>query len=329
MGALDSAKRLYEQQYKKLLLIPFLLLVAALLQIGVQYAQTGDFVNKGVSLKGGSTITFAYQESLNPEALQTALRSEFPRGVITVRTISSAGSITALAVDSDAQEPEEIDALLLILQRQVGSVGPEGISGASPGSGAGSGAGRGDFSVEIMGASLGKEFFTQTITAMLVAFLLMGLVVLLYFRTLVPSAAVILAAASDIIVTLAIFNLTGMKLSTAGIAAFLMLIGYSVDTDILLSSRILKRTELPLQERIYSAIKTGLTMSVTSLAAIAVALFLVQSEVVQQIMVILFIGLLVDIIMTYLQNASILRLYVERKHGGVKNAGDDSRYYSR
>jgi preprotein translocase subunit SecF len=77
----------------------------------------------------------------------------------------------------------------------------------------------------------------------------MGLVVFFYFRSIAPSLAVILEAFSDIIVTLAIFNLTGIKLSTAGIAAFLMLIGYSVDTDILLSTRVLKRKDGTVMER--------------------------------------------------------------------------------
>ena len=55
-----------------------------------------------------------------------------------------------------------------------------------------------------------------------------------------PTLAVILAAFSDMVVTLSIFNLTGMQLGKGGIAAFLMLIGYSVDTDILLSTMVLK-----------------------------------------------------------------------------------------
>jgi len=55
-----------------------------------------------------------------------------------------------------------------------------------------------------------------------------------------------------------------MKLSTAGIAAFLMLIGYSVDTDILLSSHLLKRKEGGMWVRLHSAFKTGIMMSVTT-----------------------------------------------------------------
>ena len=152
------------------------------------------------------------------------------------------------------------------------------------------------------------------ILILIVAFILMGITVIIYFRMLVPSLAVILAGFSDIIVTLAIFNVTGMKLSTAGVAAFLMLIGYSVDTDILLTSRVLKQHHGTVMERIYGAIKTGLTMTTTTLVAVAVALIFVKSDTIKQIMLIIFIGVLVDIIMTWIQNVAILRMYIERKH---------------
>jgi len=36
---------------------------------------------------------------------------------------------------------------------------------------------------------------------------------------------------------------------------------------------------------------------------------------VKQIMIILLIGLLVDLLMTWIQNVGILRLYLARKHG--------------
>ena len=289
----SKLKSIYEHKYKLLLIIPFLIFVLAVLQIGIQTAVTGDFVNKGITLKGGSTITVE-DGSIDVLELEQFLNEKFPGADISIRTITAAGSITGIAIDSDAQENEEIDNLINVLEEKINLD-------------------RSEYSIEVMGSSLGKSFFKQTLIALLIAFLLMGLVVLVYFRTIIPSLAVILAALSDIVVTLAIFNLIGMKLSTAGIAAFLMLIGYSVDTDILLSSRLLKRKEGTVMERIYGAMKTGLTMSTTTLVAISVALIFVQSEVVKQIMLILFIGLLVDLIMTWIQNVGILRLYLERK----------------
>jgi len=289
----SKLKHIYEHKYKLLLLIPFIILVLAIVQIGAQYAITGDFVNRGISLKGGSTITADFDSSINIDDLQGFINSKFPKAEISVRTLSSAGQDIAFVIESDAQENNEINALTTVLKEKF----PADT----------------EFSVEVMGSALGESFFKQTITALLIAFVLMGIVVFIYFRTLAPSLAVILAAFSDIVVTLAIFNLTGIKLSTAGIAAFLMLIGYSVDTDILLSTRVLKRKEGTLMEKIYGAMKTGLTMNVTTLSAIAVSLFFVQSEIIKQIMIILFIGLLVDIIMTWIQNVGVLRIYLERK----------------
>ena len=149
--------------------------------------------------------------------------------------------------------------------------------------------------------------------ALLIAFILMALVVFIYFRTIIPSAAVILAVFSDILITLAIVNLLGLKISSAGIAAFLMLIGYSVDTNILLSTRVLKRKEGTETERFYGALKTGLMMSSTTLIAVTTAIIFTQSEIIKQIMIILLIGLIVDLINTWIQNVAILRIYLARK----------------
>ena len=137
--------------------------------------------------------------------------------------------------------------------------------------------------------------------------------VLLYFRTFIPSVAIIVAAFSDIVFSLAVINLMGVRVGTAGIAAFLMLIGYSVDTDILLSVRVLKRKEGTVMDRIVSSIKTGMTETLTAMVAVTVAMAVTQSDVIRQIMLILFVGLIADIFNTWIQNVGLLRIYVERK----------------
>lgn len=285
-------KNVYEEKYKLLLIIPFLVLLLAFIQIGHQYATTGDFVNKGITLKGGSIITIPATDTITSLQLEEKTKNGF--GEIHVRTIGFDDSPTAFIIESEIQDSAQLESLLETI------ISETSLS-------------RKDLSVEIIGASLGNSFFKQSLIALAVAFLLMGIVVLLYFRTIVPSFAIILAGFSDIVVTLAIFNLTGEKLSSAGIAAFLMLIGYSVDTDVLLTSRVLKRKEGTIMERVYSAISTGLSMTATALSAVLVALIFVKSDVIFQIMLILFIGLLVDMIFTWIQNVGILRLYLEKK----------------
>jgi len=295
----NKLKKIYDKQYKKLLIIPFLILLLAIVQIGIQQATTGDFLNKGVSLKGGITLTIP-TETADVITLEKKLLEDFPQHDISVRSLNKAGSQVGVIIeaDIDTENQQEVNSFLDDIEYSLNLK-------------------KGDYIIELIGSSLGKSFFREAFFALFLAFIFMGIVVFLYFRTFAPSAAVILAALSDIIVTLAIVNLIGIKLSTAGIAAFLMLIGYSVDTDILLSTKVLKRKEGTVMERIFGAMKTGLTMSVTTIIAVTVALIFTQSEVIKQIMTILLIGLLVDLINTWIQNVGILRLYIDRKHKKV------------
>lgn len=136
-----------------------------------------------------------------------------------------------------------------------------------------------------------------------------------YIYKSIPSFAVILAAFADILMTLVVVDMLGMSISGAGIIAFLMLIGYSVDTDILLTTRMLKGKEGSLNQRLFEAFKTGMTMTLTAIAAVGVSLIVVYSfsDTLKQIFEIILIGLGFDIINTWISNASLLKWFMEAK----------------
>jgi preprotein translocase subunit SecF len=169
-----------------------------------------------------------------------------------------------------------------------------------------------------VGPVLSKESLNQVYWAIGFAFLFMSITVFIVFRDFVPSIAVIIAALSDIIIALGGMSLFGIPLSLASVGGILMLIGFSVDTDILLTTRLLKRKEGSITERAIDAMKTGLTMSATAIAAMS-ALYLVtiffipQAIVLSNIAAVLIIGLAADIIATWLMNLGILRWYLEAK----------------
>lgn len=289
---------IYDKKYRLLLVIPFVMLFLALVQIAYQVHTTGDFIKKDVSLKGGVTVTIPYEKELNIAQLEKQVNSKFPNHDIAVRSLKSAGTVIGILVEADINGNDNSQVQNLL--RAIGESLNADLSKI-------------DYSIEIIGSSLGESFFRESLIALVVAFLFMGLVIFIYFRTFIPSAAVILAAFSDMAVALAVINLLGIKIGTAGIAAFLMLIGYSVDTDILLTVRVLKRKEGTVMDRIISSIKTGMTETVTAIVAVTVAMLVTQSEVIRQIMLILLIGLIADIFNTWIQNVGMLRIYVERK----------------
>ncbi|HMB45683.1 MAG TPA: protein translocase subunit SecF [Candidatus Methanoperedens sp.] len=172
-----------------------------------------------------------------------------------------------------------------------------------------------------MGEVVSKALQGQTLQAILFSFLGMALVVFIIFRTFVPSIAVVISAFADIVFAAAMMDVFGIVLSLGTVAALLMLIGYSVDTDILLTTRLLKRKG-ELGDKIKDAMKTGMTMTLTTLAAL-IALFLVSSgsylvssftriDIIRDISVVLIFGLIADIINTWMTNVGILKWYLER-----------------
>jgi preprotein translocase subunit SecF len=337
----DGKKRnffmnIYENKYKPLMIISILLLLFSIGVIIYQVATTGDFVSKGITLKGGLTITVNTNQSVNSDEIQASLIKQYPKSDINVRSFEELGSYGFVVEASDLSEEQVLSSLKVILPNINTS----------------------DYSSELTGPSLGSAFFSQTLKAMFVAFIFMSLVVYLYFghslklkwltsflsitagllmfyansvilyilpllilagliviyfKDNIPSFAIMLCAVSNIFFSLAIFDLMGLKLNTAGVAAFLMLVGYSIDTDILLSVRVLKRKEGTIFERTVDAMKTGMMMTLSALIAVLTAYFFTSSAVIKEIMFILAAGLFSDIIFTWIQNAGILRWHLEKK----------------
>ena len=81
--------------------------------------------------------------------------------------------------------------------------------------------------------TLGRFFLSQLRNIIITAFILVFIVVFLIFRSLAPSVTVVFGAANDLIVALGAMGLFGIPLGVPSIAALLMLLGYSIDTDAL------------------------------------------------------------------------------------------------
>jgi preprotein translocase subunit SecF len=168
------------------------------------------------------------------------------------------------------------------------------------------------YSAQTVGPALGASFFAQAQVAMVLAFIFMAIAVFIVFRVPTPSFYVILSAFADIVEAFAVSQFIGIKLSLATFTALLLLIGYSVDTDILLTTRVLK-SEGEIGRKTRDAMKTGMTMLAATGAAL-VALFVMNAApTITQIASVLLIGLVFDVMNTWITNAGLLRWYIERK----------------
>lgn len=282
----------HDRHYKKLLIIPLLLLLASVFYIFIFYSNNGDFIHKDISLLGGTSVTIYEKQDI--DTLKQNLGSELTD--LGVREVSDlvTGEQIAIIIETTLDGESTRD----VLESYFGYELNEENS-----------------SFEFSESSFTSDFYKQLLISILLAFLLMSIVVFILFRNFIPSITVILCVLVDIIMTIAVVDLVGLKISTGGIIAVLMLIGYSVDTDILLTNRVLKRSDGNLNERIYGAFKTGITMTLVSLLAVVAALFVVKSfsPILTQIFLIISIGLFFDIINTWITNVSIIKWYVIHK----------------
>jgi len=173
-------------------------------------------------------------------------------------------------------------------------------------------------SLKEVGSVLSAFFFVKTREFVVYSFILSAIVVFVIFRSGIPSIAVIFGAATDVIATLGAMSLLGIPLNLATVATLLMLIGFSLDTDLLLTIRVLKRTEDSPSARAFDAFKTGAMMELTSIVAfgvLAVFGFLLQIETYYLIGAVAVIGSVVDFFATWCANAVIVLWYVERRQG--------------
>ena len=282
---LDSFVRKHND--RQLAAIPLGVFVVSLLILAVTFAGSGSPVKLGMDFEGGTMISMETQETVSVIEQKYA---GYP-----LNDVRQAGSRIIMQfgpMDNEMQQQLISEVIDSYENVEINQVGP------------------------VYGASLQQ----QAVKAVIISFIGMAIVVFLIFKTFIPSVAVVLSALSDIAIAAAFMNIAGIELSLATVAALLMLIGYSVDSDILLTTRVLKRRGTP-QENISNAMHTGITMTTTTLAAL-VAMYFVstfsyllsptfsQITLLSNISIVLIFGLLADMMNTWMLNTSILRWHV-------------------
>jgi len=271
-----------------------MLLILSLGVLGYNYAKHGEPIQRDVELKGGIEVTID-KENLDIKTVETALQNNGYKDY-TVRELtdfSSHRNLGATVKIGDLQE-KDMAKLKEDLKNAIGFEDEQ-------------------FTSSIIQAEFGAGFYKSLLIVVLFSFIMMALTVSIAFRTFIPSVAVISAALIDIVVPFAFLSLMGMKITGAGIVAFLLVIGYSIDTDVLLTTWMIKRKEGSYLTRMVNSIKTGLTMMATTTIVMIIGVVVAISPVLKQMFLIILIALITDVISTYLGNAPILIWYCKKK----------------
>ncbi len=282
----DLEERVDYTQYtnRQLMVVPLVVLAVALLVIGGWYLTTGAPASPGVEFTGGVELQVDADD-------EDAIREVYDRPITSIRAVGGDGSGGYIVTFQSGPTVETVNGTALADTARANGFEVTSVQETSP--------------------SFGANTQQLAFTGVLAAFVGMTIMIFVLFRTPIPCLAVVLSAFSDIVVPVAIMNLVGIKLSLGTVAALLMLIGYSVDSDILLTNQVLRRRGA-FYESTYRAMRTGVTMTLTSLSAMivmAIVATVFGIELLAAVGTVLAFGLATDLMNTYLFNVGLLRWY--------------------
>ena len=177
-----------------------------------------------------------------------------------------------------------------------------------------------DYKLEEVSATLSRLFLNKVFGVVILSALIATVGIFLIFRVAIPSIAVLTGAACDIIMALGAMAIFHIPLTLASFATLMMLVGLSLDTDMMLTIKTVKRKEGTPRERAYDAFKTGFAMTSTVIMAFVVLLALgmiTHIPTYYQIGAVAVAGLIGDLIATWMLNAVMVLWYLEGKFGKV------------
>ncbi|MEM3408189.1 MAG: hypothetical protein QXW80_02420 [Candidatus Micrarchaeia archaeon] len=174
-----------------------------------------------------------------------------------------------------------------------------------------------DMKLEEVSPALSRLFVSKVLNIALISALLAIVVVFLIFRTFIPSFAVLVGATSDIIMALGAMAFFGIPLTLASFVTLMTLAALSLDTDMMLTIKTVKRREGTPRERAYDAFRTGFAMTTTVIVAFAILMFLgmyTHIPTYYQIGSVAVAGLIGDLIATWCLNSVLILWYLEGKY---------------
>ena len=174
-------------------------------------------------------------------------------------------------------------------------------------------------STQTIGASLGHDAVDASTKAGVIAFIVIAIFLILYYR--LPGLLAVIALVTYTVINLALFKVIPVTLTAAGIAAFILSIGMAVDANILIFERM--KEELKRGRELGDAVSEGFHRAWTSIRdsntssmITAVILYMFSStSVVKGFALVFFIGVAVSMF-TAITASRTLLLAIKHDNAG-------------
>jgi preprotein translocase subunit SecF len=231
-----------------------------------------------IDFEGGTEIQVLFTESTNVESVREAL-SEIGYGDAAIRGFGNEDEFL-IHVKTSTKSEEQVNTIREALASIHG----------------------GSYEIrrlETVGPKIGKELRGDMISAVLIA--MAGIVIYISIRfQFMYAIGALVALTHDILITLGLFSLLNMEISLSVLAAFLFIVGYSLNDTIVVFDRVRENAKEKRHDSFLSVINLSLNQTlnrtvITSLTTLTVVLILLffGGEVIKPFAFALTVGLVV------------------------------------
>ena len=287
------------------------LLSGALILAGIFSLIINNGPKLSIDFKGGTLITVQYTKSVNINDLRSRLKNvnisgqSFDFSNSEIKHFGNTSSV-AIRIANLENEPENFSQNFIKILKNI-------YPGALPES-------KDDFilSIDKVSPKVGSELSGKAIMAILYAITLILIYISFRFEFTFAIGA-IAAISHDVIITLGIFSILGYEISLSVIAAFLTIVGYSLNDTIVVFDRIRENLKILKRESVIETVNKSINESlsrtiITSLTTLFVVLtlYFFGGEVIHYFSFALIVGVLVG---TYssIFVASLIVVYMQPK----------------
>jgi len=245
-----------------------------------------------IDFKGGTFIAVNYTDPVDIETIRSELSSisidgqTFDFGNAEIKYFGDESNI-AVRISSIEDEPKQFSKKFTDI---LANIFPDKVP-----------TDRSNFilSVEKVGPKVGAELSSDAIMAMLSALVLILIYVSIRFEFKYALGA-IAALTHDVLITLGVFSILGYEVSLAVIAAFLTIVGYSLNDTIVIFDRVRENAKalknIHIKDVINQSINESLSRTIiTSLTTffVVLILFLFGGEVIHTFSFAMIVGVLI------------------------------------
>jgi len=231
-----------------------------------------------IDFEGGTEIQVLFTESTDVESVREAL-SEIGYGDAAIRSFGNEDEFL-IHVKTSTKSEEQVNTIREALASIHG----------------------GSYEIrrlETVGPKIGKELKGDMISAVLIA--MAGIVIYISIRfQFMYAIGALVALTHDVLITLGLFSLLNMEISLSVLAAFLFIVGYSLNDTIVVFDRVRENAKEKRHDSFLSVINLSLNQTlnrtvITSLTTLTVVLILLffGGEVIKPFAFALTVGLVV------------------------------------